>query len=296
MKEGFYTALGTPFDENGVFSGTSFEKQIKDQIGAGASGLLIMGSMGIQSTIVASQYASIAKTGSLAAESACPVFVGVMDNSIARVMERIESLAGLPIDGVVATTPFYSREKKEAVLNFFKTIADRSRLPLYLYDLPAVTQNPLTTDDVKQLMKHPNIRGIKTPNMVIAREINSDPDRPDGFNIFFSDLDIADVAYKYGIRHNLDGMFACTPNISSKMYSSLKNGDYQQAKVCLDRILQLRIIFAKYSILPAFTEAMNYLGYEGRFHPDYHLVIPESGKAEIFSYIDKYEKGPEASE
>lgn len=48
MKSGFIPALGTPLDENGNLCIESYKKQIEDQINAGASAILCMGSMGIQ--------------------------------------------------------------------------------------------------------------------------------------------------------------------------------------------------------------------------------------------------------
>ena len=47
LEKGFYTALGTPLDESGNLVADSLTKHINQQIDAGASGLLLMGSMGI---------------------------------------------------------------------------------------------------------------------------------------------------------------------------------------------------------------------------------------------------------
>ena len=46
MKKGFYPALGTPLEMDGTFCADSMTTQIEQQIGAEASGLLVMGSMG----------------------------------------------------------------------------------------------------------------------------------------------------------------------------------------------------------------------------------------------------------
>ena len=50
MNNGFFTALGTPLDEFGNLEEKSFIKHVEDQVEAGASGILIMGSMGNQSS------------------------------------------------------------------------------------------------------------------------------------------------------------------------------------------------------------------------------------------------------
>jgi 4-hydroxy-tetrahydrodipicolinate synthase len=202
MRKGFYTALGTPLDENGDLIKQSFQRQIEDQIDAGASGLLVMGSMGMQCAVKNRQYSEVAKTAVQSAKGKCPVLVGVMDNSVARVMDRIDGLKDLSIDGVVSTTPFYYPEKQDAIINFFTEIADKSEFPLYMYDLPPVTQSPITLSIVTRLMNHFNVKGIKSGNIVLAREYSRVPEKPEDFAFIFSGLDVFDTAYKYGIQYN----------------------------------------------------------------------------------------------
>ena len=52
LRNGFYTALGTPLDDSGRIIVKSLRKEIDQQIEAGASGLLLMGSMGMQPVIM----------------------------------------------------------------------------------------------------------------------------------------------------------------------------------------------------------------------------------------------------
>ena len=72
MEKGFYTALGTPLDENGNFIPGSMAKQIEQQIEAGVSGLLVMGSMGQMSYIKQTEYAKVAAESAKAAAGRVP--------------------------------------------------------------------------------------------------------------------------------------------------------------------------------------------------------------------------------
>lgn len=269
MKTGFFPALGTPLDEQGYFFEKSFKKQVKDQIAAGAAGLLVMGSMGIEPYIRQSEYFKVAAAAVEASNGECPVLVGVMDNSISRVQDRIEALKGLKLDGVVATTPFYNAATQEDIKRFFEKIAKSSPFPLYLYDLPVVTKTKITVETAEYLMGLGNVKGIKTGDIVTARELTRSDKKKEDFDVIFSGLDIFDVAYTYGIRRNLDGMFSCTPVTAGKMYKCLESGDLNRASKLLDDILTLRNEFIKVGVLSGFTYAMNILGYEGIFAQDY---------------------------
>ena len=67
MNKGFYTALGTPLDENLNFCAKSMANQIEQQIEAGVSGLLVMGSMGNMTYLKNSEYPKVAKAAAEAA-------------------------------------------------------------------------------------------------------------------------------------------------------------------------------------------------------------------------------------
>ena len=113
MKNGFYTALGTPLTEDGKIIESALIKHIDNQIEAGASGLLLMGSMGIEPAITNAEYKKIVDIGISATKGRVPLFVGAMDNSIARVREKLEMIGtGKKIDGIVLTVPFHSEQNK----------------------------------------------------------------------------------------------------------------------------------------------------------------------------------------
>ena len=262
LNHGFYPALGTPLDKNGKLIAESLQKQIDMQIAAGAAGALCMGSMGAEAALTLTEYTRTAQTAAEAVGSRVPLFVGAMDNSLFRVKERFEALAGLPVDGVVLTTPFYQTSNTENLLKFFSEAADAAPCPLYLYDLPGVTKQKITLPMAEALSKHPNICGIKTGDIALARKLHLE--HPD-FNLLFSNIDIFDVASSFGLPRVLDGMFACTPKNAAAFRRCLSADDAAGAGKYLDNILALRNLFLPNGVWPGFTIAMNLLGLEGSY-------------------------------
>ena len=283
MEKGFYTALGTPLDENGNFVPKGMIAQIEQQIEAGASGLLVMGSMGQMTYIKQSEYGKVAKASVEAVKGRIPVLVGVTDVSIHRVMERVEALKGIEgIDGIVSTVPYYGAVSQDDIFEFYNEIANRSGMATYLYDLPVVTKSPTTPATVMKLWKNPLIKGIKSGNMVTQRLLHLAEDRPADFTMMYSNLDDFDVAYKYGINKNLDGMFACTPKTAQRMYTALAAGNDAAGTTALNEILGLRNLFlATPCLMKAFSHAMHLLGCEGDFALDYQKDIPDEWKEKV---------------
>ena len=282
MREGFVPALGTPLDEEGNLLTESFRKQIDDQINAGAVGLLCMGSMGTQAFLRGSVYPQVARAAVEAAAGRVPVFVGAMDTSIARAKERMAAIEDLDIAGFVFTAPYYSPVSRDKMVNFFKAVAAATAHKVLLYDLPSVTQAKITYDMVLELIRSvPNLAGIKSADTQMFRKLKLNPEVPEDFVMVYSGLDTFDIAYKWGINHCLDGMLSCTPHNTEKLFKAMADGDYDTAAVCLDHIVALRDFFVAHDLWPSFTAAMNLLGYEGLYGPDYVTPIRESYIAEI---------------
>ena len=272
IRNGFYTALGTPLDREGSFLQESFTRQVKDQIEFGAAGLLVLGSMGLGVFVRSGDYVPVVRAAVEAARGACPVFAGVTDTSVGRACDRIGALAGLRLDGVVSTPPFYYSATVGQQIVYYGALARRSPFPVYLYDLPVAARSKITLETIRGLANEPNIRGIKTADLALAETLQGMTGRGDlqaDFQVLYSGLDTFDQANGKGIGRNLDGMFACAGLFARNMYQETAVGNLPAATGWLKKIIALRDLFAEEEIFPSFTHAMNLLGYAGWFHPDY---------------------------
>ena len=281
MKDGFYPALGTPTGANGRLVRSSFEKEINLMIDAGAQGLLCMGSMGRMESIPDKEYPLIAKACYEITSKRVPLMTGVMDCSVSRVLDRIQALGNLDIEGVVTTVPFYSRLNERNAINFFSLLAKSSRYPVYIYDLPSVTQFAVTENMLYALMKQPNIKGIKTANLQLISVLMRNLNLREDFSVLYSGLDLFDVAIRSGVTKNLDGMFTCTPYNSKMMYDGSAAKDHNRVSEHLNNILKLRNILLKEDIFQAYSYSMGLLGCPGDYHPDYCSPVSEAAKEEI---------------
>ncbi len=277
LEKGFYTALGTPIDDNGNLVAESLAKHINQQIEAGASGLLLMGSMGIEAYLKTSTYKAAVETAAKTVNGRLPLFVGAMDTSIAKVSEKLEAIGDADITGIVLTVPYYGKVDDEQAINWFITLADKAQKPIYIYDLAVVTKYKINMNVIDNIIKHENIKGIKTADWELIHAIGRKyPEKE--FECLYSGLDSFDYANMMGIEKNLDGMFACTPKNGRKMYDAIEKGDYKTARACLDNILLLRDTMLANRLMPCFTHCMNLLGCDGNFHEDYCVLATDEGK------------------
>ena len=287
LKNGFYTALGTPLTKDGKIIEQSLKMHIEQQIQAGASGLLLLGSMGIQASVMNSECAKAVDIAIDAVKERVPLFVGVMDNSIAKVCERLDAIGeNKKIDGVVLTVPYYSIPREIDAINWFISIAERSPYPVYIYDLGVVTQYRVSMGLIEAVIKHPNIKGMKSANWELIKAIERKyPDME--FECLYSGLDSFDYANVLGITKNLDGMFCCAPKNGKLMYECAKKQDFAGMRKYLDNILLLRDTMIANGLMWCFTYCMNILGIEGNFHQDYTAPTAPNAKDVMLETLKK---------
>lgn len=270
MKAGVVPALGTPLDQNGKFLADSYKKQIAQQIDAGVVGILSMGSMGQQAYLPTEMCVEVATAAVEAAAGRVPVFVGAMDCSVVRAKQRMAAMEHLDLAAFVFTTPYYNPCSRDQMINYFKAVAASTKHNVMLYDLAVVTQAKITYDMVLELIRDiPNLVGIKSADMQMFRKLKLNPDVPEDFIMVYSGLDTFDIAYKWGIDKCLDGMMTCTPTNTKKLFDAMDAGDYAAAGKYLNNIIDLRDFFVAHDLWPTYSAAMNLLGCEGYWGPDY---------------------------
>ena len=278
LKNGFYTALGTPLTEDGKVIESALVKHIEQQIEAGVSGLLLMGSMGIEPSVAQGEYGKTVDCAIKANKGRVPLFVGAMENSVARVKERLQLIGkDKQVDGIVVTVPYYSVPDEAEAICWFMKIADCSPYPVYLYDLPGVTQFRISMNIIDAIITHTNIKGMKSANWELIKAIGRKFPEAD-FTCLYSGLDSFDHANVLGIKKNLDGMFCCTPKNARAMYDCVNKADFVGARRYLDNILLLRDTMLANGLMRCFTYCMNALGIEGNFHEDYTVPAKDGAK------------------
>lgn len=273
IRQGFYTAMGTPLNPDGTVCEQGLRQHIENQITNGAAGVFIMGTMGCQPAIKTEEYGKVARIASDAVKGRAALLVGAMDNSVARVLDRIKALHGCELTGVVLTTPFFFPCEGKLLVNFFTRVADQSEFPVFLYDQPGVTNNKIKNADIAQLAKHPNILGIKSADISHVRYIKENfPD----FEVLYSHSDLYAAAAALGVDKFLEGMFCATPKNANIIASAFNSGDSKTAVAALQKVLKLRDLFIQAGINPCLTKCLNLLGIEGNCNLDFEPAVSET--------------------
>ncbi len=161
--EGIFSAVPTPFypDERIYFR--KLEANIARYSRSLLSGMLLLGSTGEAVALNDQETLDVLR---VAAEAAAPekvLIAGVGKESVKATVELAEAAARYRYDAVLVRTPTYysSQMSTAAVLHYFRSVADRSPLPVLLYNIPRCVPYSIPMEVIAELACHPNISGIK---------------------------------------------------------------------------------------------------------------------------------------
>ena len=171
LIEGIFAAVSTPFypDEQVYFR--KLEANIVRYSRSLLSGMVVLGSTGEAPALNDLETNDVLR---VAAESAAPekvLIAGVGRESAKATLELTEAAAKFKYDAVLVRTPTYyaSQMIPAAVATYYRTVADRSPLPVVLYNIPRCVPYDIPVEMVAELAQHPNIIAIKDSSGSLER-------------------------------------------------------------------------------------------------------------------------------
>ncbi|HTM22682.1 MAG TPA: 4-hydroxy-tetrahydrodipicolinate synthase [Kofleriaceae bacterium] len=251
--EGAMTALVTPM-RDGRVDGDALRRLVDEQIAAGIDALVAVGTTGESATLSVAEHVDVVRAVGAAAAGRVPVIAGAGANATAEAIELTRACEQAGADALLHVTPYYNRPNQEGLYRHFKAVAEATRLPVILYNVPSRTGCDLQPETIARLAEQGNIVGVKeaTGNLVRAADIV----RRCGerMTVLSGDDFTAFPLYAVGAR----GVISVVSNVMARemaeMWDAFVAGDLARARALHLRILPLtELLFAEPS--PAPTKA-----------------------------------------
>lgn len=163
LIEGMFAAVTTPLypDERVYFR--KLEANIARYSRSLLAGMVVLGSTGEAPALDDAESRDVLRVAADAAAPEKVLIAGVGRESLKSTVELAEAAAEYQYDAVLVRTPTYygSQMSTDAVRTFYQGVADRSPLPVVLYNIPRFVPYSIPVEMVAELAQHPNIIAIK---------------------------------------------------------------------------------------------------------------------------------------
>ena len=162
MKDfGVLVPIVTPCARSGEIDFEGLRSVCADMENAGCGGIFVLGSTGRSPWFSLKARTSICSAVADTLGGRLPLYAGCMASGIESILENARAMADAGARVAVVTAPVYFRYNQEEVASIFLAVADRSPLPVLIYDIPAFTGMKLDAAMVERISQHGNIVGLK---------------------------------------------------------------------------------------------------------------------------------------
>jgi dihydrodipicolinate synthase/N-acetylneuraminate lyase len=171
LIEGILAAIPTPFYPDERVYLRKVEANIERYNRSPLTGVLLLGSTGEAVMLDDAESREVLRVAAGAAAPEKVLIAGVARESVKATVELAEAAAEYRYDAVLLRTPTYfaSQMTAAAVLHYYRSVADRSPLPVLIYNIPQCVPYNIPVELVAELAQHPNILGIKDSSGKVER-------------------------------------------------------------------------------------------------------------------------------
>ena len=279
MLTGSLVALVTPMLDNGAVDYDALKKMIDWQIAEGTDAIVSVGTTGESPTLTMDEHFQVIETTVKHAAGRVPVIAGTGANNTAEAVELAQHAERVGADYSLSVVPYYNKPSQEGIYQHFKTIAEKSSIPMILYNVPSRTVADMANSTILRLAEIDNVVGVKEATGNIGRACELFKKAPKDFAIYSGD-DSTAIAFLLCGGH---GVITVCGNVAPKKFAQMCrhaiNGDIAAARKLNDDLQDLhKDLFCEPS--PAPTKwALKQLGMCGSFSRLPIVDLTENGQA-----------------
>lgn len=224
-------ALITPFKSDETVDYEALARLVDYQLKNGTDYLVILGTTAETATLSEAERESIIHFIVERVGGQLPIVLGVGGNNTKTVVEQVERVDTRVVDAVLCVTPYYNKPSQEGLYQHYRAIAQASKLPIILYNVPGRTGVNMSAATTLRLAREfKNIVGVKeaSGNMSQMDEIINN--KPQDFLVISGDDGITYPLITLGAVGVISVIGNAFPREFSRMVRLALDGDYNSAR------------------------------------------------------------------
>ena len=235
MFKGSIPAIITPFIEDEV-DYNSLNKVLNYLIDNGSHGLVPCGTTGESPTLSHDEHKKIIEETIKIADKRIPVIAGTGSNNTLEAIEYTDHAEQSGADAALIVTPYYNKPTQSGLYEHFKIIADKTNIPIIIYNIPGRSIVDMTIETMIELSKIKNIIGVKDATNDLFRPLLTRKKMQNNF-CYLSGEDGTALAYLAQGGH---GCISVTANVAPKLCSEMHSA-WQEKNISKAQEINLKL-------------------------------------------------------
>lgn len=290
-KEAF-VALVTCFNADETINYEATRAQVRRQVAAG-NHIMCAGTNGDFSALIFDEKVRLCREVVEEVNGQAKVIVNAGMPATFETIQLAREFDAIGVDGIAVITPFFIACTQDGLIRHFTSVADAVKTPVFLYDIPARTQNHIEPETARILSEHGNIAGIKDSGgaqetleayMAIGREQS-------GFDVYSGPDHLVHWALENGAKGCISGLGNVLPDVLADIVSCVNAGDREGAAKAQEIYTAFRTDLYALGYPPALVKRALYLQDNSVGASRQPALLPDPDQdAKIAEILRKYER------
>ena len=286
LFKGCGTAISTPFSEEGV-NLKEFARLIEDQIKNQVDSIIVCGTTGESATMSEEERLQTIECAVKTANGRVPIIAGTGSNNTKAVIEMNKKVENLGVDGLLIVTPYYNKTTQQGLIEHYKIIAQNTKLPIILYNVPSRTGVNIKPETCLELSKIDNIVAIKEASGDLSQIAMIANLCRDNLTIYSGNDDQIIPILSLGGMGVISVLSNIKPKYTHDMCEEFFEGDVKEAaKMQIDAIPLIKALFSEVNPIPV-KAALNMIGYDYGIPRLPLIEMSEEGKKKLKNIIQE---------
>jgi len=260
MFSGSMTAIITPFAD-GKIDSASLDRLVDFQLAHGTTAIVPCGSTGESATLTPQEHVDVVRLVVKRVKGRVPVIAGTGSNSTAEAIHLTQEAKGAGADAALLISPYYNKPTQEGIYQHYRAIAEATRFPLIVYNIPGRTSSKIEATTIARLADLEEIVGLKeaTGSLDEVQEVIRLVG--DKLEIYSGDDSLTLPVMAVGGAGVISVVANVMPQQSAEMLEACRKGDWDTARRLHYRLLpMIRALFLESNPTPV-KAALAMMGY-----------------------------------
>jgi 4-hydroxy-tetrahydrodipicolinate synthase len=181
------TAIVTPFKDDLSIDEEALGQFVEFQVSEAIDFLVPCGTTGESVTLSYEEQRRVVELVFKASAGRVPIIAGAGGNNTAHVIELARQYERLGVEGLLSVAPYYNKPTQEGLYQHFRAIAESTRLPIIVYNVPSRASVNILPETITRLAEIENIIGVKEASGDISQIGEITTRVSDEFKVFSGD-------------------------------------------------------------------------------------------------------------
>lgn len=225
--QGIFPPVTTNFDEAGDIAPIAFRENLRRWVETPIDGIVLFGSNGEGALLDEDEKTRLTAFAREVVPAGYPLIGGVSGESTRATIREAKALGAEGADALLVHPPAYFGPylPVAALLDYFRAVADASPVPVLLYHIPKYTHVTLEGGFITELMRHPNVVGLKDSSGDIKRFADFTNACGTDCRIFVGGAHLLYTALELGASGGILGAANFAPQLCADVYRSFREGN-----------------------------------------------------------------------